>query len=113
MISYEIGSKLQLLDGALTLDLAGYYWTWKKIQVVQTTFTQAGFPTAYYDNVGSADAVGFDFGLNYSPIAGLVLGVSGNVNKTEYTDSLPSAGIADGDLDITAPAPPPIRLLEV
>ena len=53
--------------------------------------------------MGAAKAIGLDIGLNYSPIDGLILGLSGNVSKSKYTESLPRAGIMDGDKVQAAP----------
>lgn len=97
LISYEVGSKLTLLDNNLTLDVAAYYWDWDKIVLTFTGFLPDGTATAFFDNVAQADAVGIDFGVKYTGVEGLILSFSGNFNETEYGADLPGANIAKGD----------------
>lgn len=97
LISYEIGTKLELAGSSLTLDLAAYYWEWDKIQVLLIDFAPTGVLALYYKNAGKATGEGVDVALSYRGIEGLVLSLAGNINQTQYEDSLPSAGIEKGD----------------
>jgi len=97
LTSFELGSKLTLLDGTLLLDLAAYYFDWQDIIVTTSIAGPGGVPYAARLNVGEADALGLDLGLTYGGIDGLTLQLTGNFNESEYAEDLPGAGISDGD----------------
>jgi len=59
--SYEIGTKLDLLDGRMRLDLAGYYYTYEDLQV---TVTGEG-GGIIVENVGKADGWGAEGTLQW------------------------------------------------
>jgi len=83
LTSYELGSKLQLADGSLLLDLAIYYQDWSDARF-QTAF---GTLFATY-GVGDVESYGVDIGVQYSPasIQGLSFTATGNWNSTEFTN---------------------------
>lgn len=106
--SYEVGSKLVLLDRTLTLEAALYYNDWSDLQQLTSQLVSAGgasFVAGFVENVGSARAIGADLGLSYHGIENLTLQIAGNINDSEYREDLPGlSGIKRGDRITFAPA---------
>ena len=79
--SYEIGSKLNLADGAVLLEASVYYFEWTDQQINFSTPRQI----QYIVNAGDTTGLGLDYGVVWNtPLEGLRLRVAGNVNSTEF-----------------------------
>ena len=98
--SYEIGSKLSLAEGQLSLDLALYF------QDLQDSRQYVSDPIlAFFQDyqVGDAESYGIDVGVVYAPrsVEGLTLRLAGNWNSSEWTDTRPEieavSGVSNGD----------------
>jgi iron complex outermembrane recepter protein len=85
----ELGLKMRSADRALYLNLAGYYYKYKGLQVgVSLPTTPGNAPQNTTINAGSARIYGLDFDLTYrSPlIEGLSLRAAVNWNHARFTD---------------------------
>ena len=82
--NYELGSKLTLLDNRLTLDGALYYLDYSNLQS-QISLNQFLFGTV---NSGSVNGLGFEFSSNFQATDNLSLTFTGNVNETEYAETI-------------------------
>ncbi len=91
--SYEIGTKLTLLDGQLSLDAAVYYEEWSDVrEAVQ-------FNGLYQDyQVGDAEIYGLDLSIVLAPasVAGLTVQATANVNSAEFKHLDPAIAAATG-----------------
>lgn len=84
--SYELGSKMRLLDNTLSIDGAGYDIEWSQIQ--QSFYLPfCGYP--YTLNVGAARSYGAEFQVSYKPsvVPGLTVGLNGNISHATITQS--------------------------
>jgi outer membrane receptor protein involved in Fe transport len=83
--SYELGSKNQLLGGALTLDANAYYIKWSNIQ------QSLRLPTcnfAFISNLGKATGKGADVSVAAKPVPALQLGASVGYNQIQLDDQI-------------------------
>ena len=81
--SYEVGTKLSLLDNRLKFEASVYYFKWSDQQL---NFSGAG-NVQIIVNGGEATGRGLDYGVTWAtPVDGLILAASGNFNSTEYSD---------------------------
>jgi iron complex outermembrane receptor protein len=87
VINYEIGTKADLFDRALSLDLAAFYIDWSDVQIRGTDpFTGLNF----YRNGGKARSRGVEGSFVYRPVRGLTL--NGNIAYTDaYTRTASAA----------------------
>jgi iron complex outermembrane recepter protein len=83
----EIGLKSRLLDRQLLLNLAGYDYRYKGLQVGGITGGINGVPAIRVVNAGGARTYGVDFDAAYRPraVEGLALNASVNWNHGRYT----------------------------
>lgn len=96
--SYEVGTKLALLESQLSLDVAAYYEDWSNVhQKVQ-------YNGIYQDyQVGDAQIYGLDLSLALAPasVQGLTLQATANINSAELKNLNPAiveaTGMRDGD----------------
>ncbi len=86
-INYEIGGKFKLADGRVTLDLVAYTILWEDLQS-QIFINPVVFS---FLNAGDATGRGIEFAASWAPTENLLFNLSGNVNKTEYDDTLTDA----------------------
>ncbi len=85
--SYELGTKVEALDGRLGIEAAIYYNDWDGIQLMPTdTATGISFIT----NGGTAHSKGVELSIDYRPIPGLELVASGNLNESELDEVDPA-----------------------
>ncbi len=96
IISYELGAKNTLMDGRLAIEAAVYYLDWKDVTASVTTPNSAGESVSARLTANDATGVGLDVGITYRATDALLLNLSGNINKTEYEDDVPGAGVVDG-----------------
>ncbi|HET6430986.1 TonB-dependent receptor [Dyella sp.] len=86
LVSYELGVKSTLLDRHMTLDVAGFYIDWDKIQL--TSFA-GGF--SFLGNGGKATSKGVEASWQYAAAPGLML----SANAT-WTDAQLAADTPEG-----------------
>ncbi len=88
--NFELGWKTQFLDGRLRWSGALYYMPWKKYQVQVSIPTP---PYAFGANVGDARVYGIESSLEWQPLAGLHLSLTGNYNDARLvSDAFQGAG---------------------
>lgn len=111
----EFGVKARLLDRALNMSTAFYYYTYDDLQVGANEVAQNGLPVIRTINAGSSKVYGIDFEANYRPpsIEGLSARLAVNWNHARFTkfDTAPCAGgqtVAEGcnllPTEVTNPA---------
>jgi iron complex outermembrane recepter protein len=83
----EVGLKARLADRQLLLNLAGYYYNYKGLQVGANETGSGGLPIIRTINSGSARTYGVDFDFTYRPrtIEGLSLRGAVNWNHARFT----------------------------
>ena len=80
--SYEVGSKLALMDGSLMLETAVYYFDWTDQQL---NFSSNATQIQYILNAGDTTGLGLDYGVVWrTPLEGLRVRIAGNINETEF-----------------------------
>lgn len=98
--NYELGFKLQRLDGQLTLNSALFYDVWKDIQTDQ--FRDSGIP--YTTNVGDARVMGLEAEVSWRTDFGLTAQLNGRLAHTRTTNPNPDFSIRLVDSLPGAPA---------
>ncbi|WP_326523072.1 TonB-dependent receptor [Sphingomonas sp.] len=101
--NYEVGLKGRWLDGRLTANLAGYYISWRDIQVQADRLSdQIQFAT----NIGGAESYGLEFEIAARPVGGLGLMLNGSYNQAKVTDlTAAEAAISGAVLDTRLASP--------
>jgi len=83
LTNYEVGLKGRWLGGNLTANVAGYFISWRDIQVQANRLSdQIQFAT----NIGGAESYGVEFEVMARPTRGLSVTVNGSYNHAEVTD---------------------------
>ncbi len=84
----EIGFKSRLLDHALSLNIASYYYVYKGLQVGTNEPSIGGIPIIRTINAGEAKIYGVDFDVAYrvQGLQGLTLNSAINWNHARFTD---------------------------
>jgi len=82
--SYEAGVKSTLADRSLSINAAGYYIDWSRVQQ-GVNLPSCGY--SFTANAGDAEVYGFEIELLYAPkfVRGLKLGVNGSFNHAKIT----------------------------
>ena len=96
--SYEVGGKLALLNNTLFVEAAVYRLEWSDMQL---NFNAPGFappPPQVIANVGDVRGTGIDYGLNWTPVRGVRLSLTGNFNQTEFTRIVNPAAFANTNI---------------
>ena len=91
--SYEVGTKLTLLEGQLALDAAVYYEDWSDVREA------VPFNGLYQDyQVGDAEIYGLDLSMVLAPqsLQGLTVQATFNVNSSEFKNLDPAIETASG-----------------
>lgn len=93
----EIGLKARVLDRAMNINAAFYYYRYEGLQIgVSQPAGAGGIPITLTKNAGKARTYGIDFDATYSPRAfdGLTLNLAVNWNKAKFLelDGLPCYG---------------------
>jgi iron complex outermembrane recepter protein len=101
--NYELGAKGRWLNGRLSTNLALYWIDWSDIQVqANRTSDSVQFAT----NIGAARSKGFEFEIAATPVADLLLGLSGSFNDAHVTElSASEAAISGAVPDARLAAP--------
>lgn len=89
--NYELGFRADLLNKKLSIDIAGFYIDWSRIQVATLITTPAGNFTVT-GNGGKARTVGFEWNLTGRPTNWLTVGVVGSVTDAELREDAPALG---------------------
>lgn len=87
--NYEIGTKTQWLNNALTLNLAAFWIDWKDRQVEILSPDGSSF---YIQNAGKATSKGVELEAMYRVMQGLDLNASFGYTYAKYDDYSPSEG---------------------
>ncbi|WP_022960257.1 TonB-dependent receptor [Spongiibacter tropicus] len=83
--AYEVGSKNDLFNGALKMDLNLYYIEWSDIQ------QEVDLPTcslSFIGNLSDVTGKGVDASFSFSPLASLEMGFAVGYNDTTYDDDV-------------------------
>jgi iron complex outermembrane receptor protein len=103
--AYEIGVKSQLLDRRLTLNVAGFYYDYKDLQV--RSLISAGL--SRIDNAGAASIKGGEIELVFQPFDALTLNAQTTYSKAaydSYCDGIsPSSPAVNDPLCVGTPGP--------
>ncbi|GAB4574354.1 MAG: TonB-dependent receptor [Rhodothalassiaceae bacterium] len=78
--SYEIGAKTSFLDNRITLDVNGYYYRFKQLQI---TFFDDELLNTLVENVGKVDGLGLEMSLRVRPDRHWDLLLSGGYSFTD------------------------------
>lgn len=88
--AYEVGAKLAFYDGSLTLDLAGFYYDFKNLQIFALEQDDRSFALPQLINAQGAEVLGAELELRFRPagrwLEGLDLRVNAAFLDTEYTE---------------------------
>ena len=83
--SYEAGMKMEVAK-SLAFEVAAYRIDWKDAQLTSLLIGANNVSTTIVSGGNDVQGTGLDFGLTWAtPLNGLTLQVSGNVNQTEFT----------------------------
>jgi outer membrane receptor protein involved in Fe transport len=94
--SYELGSKMDLMDHRVTLNVAAFLLKWKNIQQ-DITLSDAGFD--YETNVGNATSYGLEAELKARVTPSLTLSASVGYTHATFDSDNPAFGLADDGKD--------------
>ena len=89
--SYELGSKMDLMNHSVTLNVAAFLLKWKNIQQ-DITLSDAGFD--YETNVGNATSYGLEAELKARVTASLTLSASVGLTHATFDSDNPAFGLA-------------------
>ncbi len=89
--SYELGSKMDLMDHTMTLNVAAFLLKWKNIQQ-DITLSNAGFD--YETNVGNATSYGLEAELKARVTQSLTLSTSLGFTHATFDSDNPAFGLA-------------------
>ena len=100
--SYEAGAKSLLLNNTLSVNVAGYYINWSRIQQTITIPICGG---AFNSNVGDAVAYGGEFESRFRPplLPGLTLGVNAGAERAYITSTKNASTAAVGQSVLFTP----------
>lgn len=101
--NYEAGAKALLLHNTLSINVAGYYIDWSRIQQTITIPICGG---AFNYNVGDAVAYGGEVETRYRPraIPGLTVGVNVGAEHASITSTINAATAAVGENVLFTPS---------
>jgi iron complex outermembrane recepter protein len=94
--SYELGSKMDLMDHTMTLNVAAYVLKWKNIQQ-DITLSDAGFD--FETNVGNATSYGLEGELKARVTRSLTLSTALGFTHATFDADNPAFGLADDGKD--------------
>jgi iron complex outermembrane receptor protein len=92
--SYELGSKMDLMDHTVGLNVAAYVLKWKNIQQ-DITLSDAGYD--FETNVGNATSWGLEAELRARVTPSLTLMTSLGITRATFDSDNPAFGTYDGD----------------
>jgi iron complex outermembrane receptor protein len=103
--SYELGSKMRLLDNRLSLNVAAFYIDWKNIQ------QNVILPLSAFDfetNVGRATSTGLEAEARLRATDQLTLTASGSYTRAVFAEDMPALG-QDGNGNLNVRKGDPIQ----
>jgi len=95
LTNFEVGTKLTLLGGKLTIDAAAYHIDWSNIQIRALDATQA-FP--FTTNAGTAAVDGVEADVNIALARGISVDIGGSYQYARLTQNQPGDIVADPTL---------------
>lgn len=98
VLAAEVGLKNTLLDGAMTLNMAGYYNQYRDMHAQSFIATGNGGVTEYTENGGEIDSYGLEAELNWHATERLTISGSAALAKSEFGDYAISKVAGLGDL---------------
>lgn len=104
--NYEVGARGDLLDGAVSYDIAAYHIAWKDIQL-QLGLTINNLPYVGIVNGATAKGNGADVSLTFRPARGFSISPYLSVNDLHIDSNVFSGGqrlYADGDRPSNSPS---------
>ena len=95
--TYEIGSKNDLFDGKVRINVSAYYIDWSNRQVSCSAsgFTGASVPPALICNVGKANVKGFEADTNFTLAKDLNLHAAFSYNDAKYATGVVDQRLRD------------------
>ena len=88
LVSYEVGTKMSLLDGHVDAELALFQSNYKDFISVGVIGSSV---TSQTNNIGEAEIKGLEVSVTWRPVENLILGFSGNIIDAEVA-SIDGAG---------------------
>jgi len=107
--AYEIGTKMNLFDNRVRLDLAGFMSKYSAIQLVLNQSYLGTSPASVPINAGTADISGFEAELSAEPIDGLLLDSSFSYLDFKYNYLSPNAQASGIHYGMTSPYTPKLK----
>jgi outer membrane receptor protein involved in Fe transport len=95
-VNYELGLRQDFFDKSVSIDVTGFYITWKDVQVLSVVNTTAG-PLSVNGNAGSAVSKGVEWNLSWAPLHGLTLNATGSYQDSRLTQDAVGLGGLSGD----------------
>jgi outer membrane receptor protein involved in Fe transport len=93
MWSYELGTKVMLMDGRAMFEAAIFYNDWEDLQVPVVVTPQVRALV----NGGTGVSKGVEAGFTVNAAEGLTLNFTGSYTDAEFTEAVPGININDGD----------------
>jgi iron complex outermembrane recepter protein len=90
--NYELGTRADLLDRRLSIDVAAFLVDWKDIQLLEFIS-----PYSFNANGGTARSKGLEWTLGLTPVTGLTFTLTGAYVDAYLTAPAPAAGGNNGD----------------
>jgi outer membrane receptor protein involved in Fe transport len=90
--NYELGTRTDLLDRRLSIDVAAFLIDWKDIQLLEFIS-----PYSFNANGGTARSKGLEWTLGLTPVTGLTFTLTGAYVDAYLTSPAPDAGGNEGD----------------
>jgi iron complex outermembrane receptor protein len=103
LTAYEVGVKSELFDHQLRLNLAGFYYDYKDIQLTVSTATPDGNFVALTENAGKAHSKGVEAEFQATPVTGLLLEGAVGYIDAKYTDVGTAQNITTGSKFVNTP----------
>jgi len=95
--NYELGTRTDLLDRRLSIDVAAFLVNWNKIQLFEQVQVPGFPPFGINANGGTARTEGVEWTLAATPVTGLTFTLIGAYVDAYLTSAAPDAGGNDGD----------------
>jgi iron complex outermembrane receptor protein len=93
ILAYEIGSKWDLFDQRLRLNVGAFYYDYDDLQIFTTVNISPNVTITILDNAGKAKIYGGEVEIEATPFAGLTIGFGGEFLHTELTEYENTAGL--------------------
>jgi iron complex outermembrane recepter protein len=90
--NYELGTRTDLLDRRLSVDVAAFLVDWKDIQLFEFIS-----PYGFNANGGTARSKGIEWTLGWTPVTGLAVTLTGAYVDAYLTSPAPATGGNEGD----------------